>query len=75
MPNAEFAFNRFYKELAIDVGVGIRLDFNFLIFRVDYAIPIYDPSRTSYGPWINSAWFDKNFRWGNGLKIAIGYAF
>ena len=79
MPNAEFAFNRFYKELAIDVGVGIRLDFNFLIFRVDYAIPLYDPSRTSLGPWINPVWFDRNtarrFRWGNGLKIAIGYAF
>ena len=79
MPNAEFDFNRFYKELAIDVGVGLRLDFNFLILRIDYAIPIYDPSRTSYGPWINSVWFDKNtprkFRWGNGLKIAIGYAF
>lgn len=79
MPNAEFDFNRFYKELAIDVGVGLRLDFNFLILRIDYAIPIYDPSRTSYGPWINSVWFDKNtprkFRWGTGLKIAIGYAF
>lgn len=79
MPNAEFAFNRFYKELAVDVGVGIRLDFNFLIFRVDYAIPIYDPSRANYGYWINPVWFDKatarKFRWGNGLKIAIGYAF
>lgn len=79
MPNAEFDFNRFYKELAIDVGIGLRLDFNFLILRIDYAIPIYDPSRTSYGPWINSVWFDKNtprkFRWGTGLKIAIGYAF
>ena len=79
MPNAEFALNRFYKELAVDVGVGLRLDFNFLIFRIDYAIPIYDPSRANYGYWINPVWFDKQtakkFRWGNGLKIAIGYAF
>lgn len=78
MPNAEFDFNRFYKELAIDVGVGIRLDFNFLIFRIDYAIPIYDPTRTSIGPWINKQWIDTPyhpFKWSNGLKIAIGYAF
>ena len=78
MPNAEFDFNRFYKELAIDVGVGIRLDFNFLIFRIDYAIPIYDPTRTSIGPWINKQWIDTPyhpFMWSNGLKIAIGYAF
>ncbi len=79
MPNAEFALNRFLKEFAIDVGIGLRLDFNFLILRIDYALPIYDPSRTSYGPWINGNWFADNaarkFRWGNGLKIAIGYAF
>lgn len=77
MPNAEFAFNRFYKELAIDVGVGLRLDFNFLIFRIDYALPIYDPTRSSYGRWISSQWKTGShpFRWANGLKIAIGYAF
>ncbi len=78
MPHAEFAFNRFYKELAIDVGVGLRLDFNFLIFRVDYALPIYDPTRTSHGAWINGQWLShpsRPFNWTNGFKIAIGYAF
>lgn len=78
MPGAEFAFNRFFKELAIDVGLGLRLDFNFLVVRVDYAVPIYDPSRTSHGVWINNDWFHgsgRHFKWTNGLKIAIGYAF
>ncbi|MBR3573181.1 MAG: BamA/TamA family outer membrane protein [Bacteroidales bacterium] len=78
MPNAEFSISRFYKELAVDVGVGIRLDFNFLVFRVDYAIPIFDPTRYNYGTWINPEWFKNTrrpFRWSNGIKIAIGYAF
>lgn len=78
MPNADFSFKRFYKELAVDIGVGLRLDFNFLVFRVDYAIPIYDPSRQSHGAWINNEWFKNSLRpfyWANGIKIAIGYAF
>ena len=78
MPNADFSFKRFYKELAVDIGVGLRLDFNFLVFRVDYAIPIYDPSRQSHGAWINNEWFKNSLRpfyWTNGIKIAIGYAF
>lgn len=78
MPNAEFDFTRFYKELALDVGVGLRLDFDFFVIRVDYALPIYDPNRTSDGRWINKGWLTNTLHtWKpfNGLKIAIGYAF
>jgi outer membrane protein assembly factor BamA len=77
MPGAEFSFKRFYTELAVDVGVGLRLDFDFLVVRVDYALPIYDPQRTSQGRWMNKSWFSgaHRFKWNNGLKIAIGYAF
>ncbi len=78
MPNAEFSFKRFYKELAVDAGVGIRLDFDFFVIRVDYALPIYDPTRGSQGGrFINSSWFSgpRHLHFGDGLKIAIGYAF
>lgn len=78
MPNAEFSFKRFYKELAVDVGIGLRLDFDFFVLRLDYALPIYDPTRTSYGGCVlNEEWFDgpRRLRFGDGLKIAIGYAF
>ncbi len=77
MPGAEFRFNRFYKELAIDVGVGLRLDFDFFVIRVDYAVPIYDPTRSFKGAWINSQWLEgpRRVRWMDGLKVAIGYAF
>ncbi|MCR4964787.1 MAG: outer membrane protein assembly factor [Bacteroidales bacterium] len=78
MPNAEFNIKRFYKELAVDVGVGLRLDFDFFVIRVDYAVPIYDPTRSLYGGgFINKEWFNgpRKLRFGNGLKVAIGYAF
>ena len=79
MPGAEFAFNRFFKELAVDVGVGLRLDFNFFVIRVDYAVPIYDPMRSEEqgGRFINALWLlpPHRYRILQGLKVAIGYAF
>lgn len=77
MPGAEFKFKRFYRELAFDAGIGIRIDLDFLVLRVDYAIPFYDPTRGSVGKWINSRWLEGRhaIHWGEGLKIAIGYAF
>ena len=78
MPGAEFSFQRFYKELAFDAGVGLRLDFDFFVIRLDWAIPIYDPTRVSeQGYFINKRWFNPPhaFRLFQGLKLAIGYAF
>ncbi len=34
----------FWKEFAINVGAGIRLDFDFFQIRLDVGFPIYDPS-------------------------------
>jgi len=42
-PNADFAFNRFYKEFATGTGVGVRADFSFFILRVDGAFKVYNP--------------------------------
>lgn len=82
MESAVFDFKRFYKEIALCAGVGIRLDFNFFIIRLDYAVPFYDPRLREYGgPWINKEWVaakDKNSKlwyWAQGFKFAIGHAF
>lgn len=78
MPGADFSFTRFYKELAVDVGIGLRLDFDFFVIRLDYAVPIYDPMRSSeQGKTINIKWLDPphSLRFSQGLKLAIGYAF
>ncbi len=44
-PGGEFAFNSFFKEIAVGGGLGIRLDFSFLIVRLDVATKLYDPGR------------------------------
>jgi len=46
-PNAEINLSRFYQDLAIGVGFGLRLDFSFFIFRFDIASPLKDPSKTN----------------------------
>lgn len=45
-PGGNFRLNRFYREIALGGGIGARLDFSFLIVRVDVATKLYDPGRT-----------------------------
>jgi len=40
----DFAWNRFYQELAVGTGVGLRLNFNVLVLRFDVGIKVYDPT-------------------------------
>jgi outer membrane protein assembly factor BamA len=35
-----FEFNRFYKEIAVSPGLGIRFDFDFFLFRFDVGVPV-----------------------------------
>jgi outer membrane protein assembly factor BamA len=78
MPNAEFSFKTFYKQIAACVGVGLHLDFSFFIIRLDYGLPIYDPSNPIGNYWINKQWFNKDNKWWSGtqgIQFGIGYAF
>lgn len=77
-PNAEFKFDRFYREIAVGAGLGLRLDFSFLIFRLDAGIKMYDPAREE-GEKLRI----NKITWGNLLgqkeqtiyNISIGYPF
>ncbi len=41
-----FRINEFYRELAMNFGLGLRVDFSFLVFRVDGALQIFDPAQS-----------------------------
>ncbi len=74
----QFKFNRFYKEIAVGSGFGLRLDFSFLVLRFDGAFKIYDPSRAEGSRFFLSKGYDnpiydsqKQFL----INIGIGYPF
>lgn len=70
-PNAKFRFNRFYKEIALGTGAGIRYDLDFFIIRLDWGVGLHLPYKTSKSGFYNIPGF-KN---GQSFHIAIGYPF
>ncbi len=44
-PGSQFELDRFYKEIALSGGLGLRFDFSFLVLRLDAGIKLYDPAR------------------------------
>ncbi|AYD46892.1 BamA/TamA family outer membrane protein [Arachidicoccus soli] len=61
LPNAEFNINRLGKDVAIAMGTGIRMDFNYVVIRVDFGLKLKDPARLENGGWMSL----KNFTWRN----------
>lgn len=43
LPNGEFHFNTFYDQIAIDAGIGTRVDFGLAVIRLDIAMPMRNP--------------------------------
>lgn len=65
-----FKFNRFYKQIALDWGVGLRFDLKFAILRLDLGFKVFDPASQKWlGP---DAWFAHGK---NALQFGIGYPF
>lgn len=71
LPGGKFDFSTFYKQFAIDLGIGIRLDFDFFIFRLDPAVPIRMPSYAQNNGWYFRQLQLKNIMW----NFGIGYPF
>jgi len=68
---SDFKFDRFYKELAVDAGTGLRLDFDYFLIRFDWAYKLKDPQRL----YDSNKWFYK-MRLGDGqFQLGINYPF
>jgi outer membrane protein assembly factor BamA len=67
--NAGFKLDRLYKDLAIAVGTGLRMDFDYFIIRIDYALKMKDPTRSNNNGWLNLS----DMKWSelkpNGLSV------
>ena len=67
--NAGFKLDRLYKDLAIGVGTGLRMDFDYFIIRIDYALKMKDPTRQDNNGWLNLSDMKWNEIKPNGLKV------
>ncbi len=76
-PLADFAFNRFYREIAVGTGLGLRADFSFFIVRLDGALKVIDPANPVGNRFI--LWGENERRFGFSqlfvLNFGIGYPF
>lgn len=71
LPGGVFKFKNYLNQIAIDFGVGIRLDFDFFIFRLDPAIPIRVPWYPANDRWYFNKMQLKDIVW----NFGIGYPF
>jgi outer membrane protein assembly factor BamA len=67
----EFDWSFLAQDIAISAGLGLRLDFSFFVFRLDYGYPFKQPQvKTNYG-----FTFDR-LRYSSGLwNLGLGYPF
>jgi outer membrane protein assembly factor BamA len=74
-PGANFRFKDFYKSVAWDAGVGLRLNLSIFIIRFDFAVPLHDPTFVESERWvikkIDSNWLLNN----TNFNFGIGYPF
>jgi len=72
-PGGAFRLNSFYKEIAFAYGVGLRLDFDYCVFRFDGGMkainPAYSSGKDRY-PIINPD-FSRDFA----FHLTVGYPF
>ena len=69
---ANFDFSRFYKEIAVAYGLGLRVDFDFFLLRFDTGMKAYNPQLTGKGRWaIINPNLKRDFAW----HFAVGYPF
>jgi outer membrane protein assembly factor BamA len=65
-----FHFDRFYKQLGLNTGLGLRVDIKFVILRLDWGIRLHSPNEPVGERWIH------NFKWKNtALNFGVGYPF
>ena len=67
----KFKPSRFFNDLALGTGFGIRYDMGFLVIRLDWGLALHSPYNTG-----KSGYFNINhFKDAHTLNFAIGYPF
>lgn len=69
----ELKLNTFGESLALDWGLGLRLDLNFILVRLDMGLRLHDPACDAGSRWLGPGdWFGNN---GYAVHFGVGYPF
>ena len=70
-PGGMFRFDTFWKQIAASYGIGLRLDFDYFLLRLDLGMKAYNPARNQ------ERWPIIHPRWGRDatFHFAVGYPF
>src|SRR5207237_2058888 len=60
-PESKLSLSRFWHDIAIGAGTGLRFDFNYFLIRFDFAYKVKDPARLSNNGWMSI----RDFEWRN----------
>lgn len=65
--------NDFKSSIAGDWGLGLRMDLNFILLRIDTGFKVHDPSRADGQTWLEpNEWLKNN---GFSVHFGVGYPF
>lgn len=67
-PGSQFLFDRFFKQIALGTGIGIRYDISFFMIRIDWGIGLHIP-------YSNGFYNIKKFSDAQTVHFAIGLPF
>jgi len=76
----KFYWDKFHKQLAVGTGLGLRMDYSFLLFRFDIGLKLRDPRFNGNEQWViqkisNNTWIANNqYNFWN-FNFGIGYPF
>lgn len=70
-PLGKFDVNKFFRQLAVGTGVGVRYDMGMFVIRVDWGIGLHVPYDTGKSGFYNI----RRFKDAQSLHFAVGYPF
>ena len=72
-PGGQFQIDKFYQQIALGSGIGLRLNFDYCVIRLDWGIKAFDPSQNEGERWrFVPGW---NILKDTALHFAVGYPF
>ena len=54
--SSTFQPSKILKSIALDAGIGIRANISIVTLRIDFALPLYDPSYSAGERWLHTHW-------------------